>query len=187
MVTLSSLLSDAGSVAAIIAATILVLGVVFGWFRQVSHALHVADETVKLGADDLGVYVCLGVDLVNTASIALGYEVVRFDATVGDHESVDYADRERAHMAPQERADWNAKKLYVEPDEFPLFAQARYEVQYGRKSPRLWWWRRAIRGGFEVEVPPVTSRSVVLAEPIDGPRTDTRVPLTSWSLLGWRI
>lgn len=187
MVVQSSLLTDAGSVAAIIAAAILVLGVVFGWFLRVSHALHVAAETVKLGADELGIYVYVGVDLVNTASIALGYEVVRFDATVGDRDSMDYADRERTHIAPQERADWNAKRLDVVPEEFPLLVQARYEVQYGRKSPRLWWWRRAIRGGFQVEVPPGGGQMVLLAEPLNGPRTDTRVPWTSRSFLGWRI
>lgn len=187
----SSWLTDAGSVAAIIAAVILILGLVFNWFRHVSHALHVAGEPVKLGADDGEVYMYLGVDLLNTASIALGYEVVRFDATVGGPDSaghaVAHAGGERTHIAPQERADWNAERVYVEPYEFPLLVQARYEVQYGRKSRLLWWWRRAIRGGFQVEIPAVMSNTVVLAEPLDGPRTDTRVPWTSWSVLGWRL
>jgi hypothetical protein len=183
----SSWLSDAGSVAAIIAAFILVLGLVYGWFRQVSHALHVVDESVSLGADDRGIYMAPGVDLLNTSSIALRYEVVRFEATVGSRDTVDHADGERAHIAPQERADWHADRLYVEGYEFPLLVRVRYEIQYGRKSRRAWWWRRAIRSGFEADIPSVTRDTVVLSRSMVGPRTDTRVPWTSWSILGWRL
>ena len=135
MVGQSSWLSDAGSVAAIIAAAILILGVVLGWFRQVSHALHVASESVKLGADDGVVHMYLGVDFLNTASIALGYEVVCFEATVGERDSLDWAERERAHISPQERADWNARKLYVELHEFPLLMPGAIRSSVRKEEP----------------------------------------------------
>lgn len=188
----SSWLTDAGSVAAIVAMAILILGIVVGWFSRVSHALHIAGESVSLGADDdRGIYVLLGADLLNTGSIALGYEVMRFDVSAGGPDSAGHSatrsDGERAHIAPQERANCNAERMYVEAYEFPLLVQARYEIHYGRKNPRLWWWRRAIRGGFQAEIPAVAKPTIVLAEPLDGPRTDTRVPWTSWSLLGWRL
>jgi hypothetical protein len=79
------------------------------------------------------------------------------------------------------------RKRYVEPYEFPLLVQARYEVRTEGRVDASGGGRRAIRGGFQAEIPPVTSSTTVLAELMDGPRTDIRVPLTSWSFFGWRL
>lgn len=187
----SSLLSDAGNWAAILAAAILVCGLVFGWFRQVSHALHIAEEKVSVGADDEGVYLVPGVYLLNTAPIPLRYEVVKFEAKLGDEEPVNVADADETdYIAPHQRMDWNGKRL--RPDAWDLVGgiriEARYEVQYGRKGRFFWWWRRAIRGGYAVDMPRVSGEPMsLLAEPLNGPSTDTRVPWTSKTFLGWRL
>jgi hypothetical protein len=186
----NSLLSDAGNWAAIVAASILVLGLVFGWFRQVSHSLHVAHEPVALGADDEGVYVVLGLDLLNTAEIPLNYEVTKFMAAIGDHEPQDLvSDRERFYVAPQQRTDWHGARQSLEDYALALgpVRVARYEVEYGRKSRVLWRWRRVIRGSYGVDLPLAAERMTLLADQLDGPPTDTRVPWTSKTILGWRL
>jgi hypothetical protein len=186
----SSWLNNAGDIAAIIAAAILVLGLVFGWFRQVSHSLHVAGNKLWLGTDeDDRSYAIPGLDLINTAPIALSYEVAQFDTRIANHEVRDMADHERSYVAPQERTGWNGDREFVTADLFPIVVEVRYEIQYARKSRRLWWWRRSIKGSFEARVAaPESGRSMtVLAENLDGPPTDSRVPWTSKTIFGWRL
>ncbi len=188
----SSLLSDAGNWAAILAATILVLGLIVGWFRQVSHSLHVVGETVGLHVPpgrDRGIDVILGTELLNTSSIPLNYQVVSFTATLGSREAVSLTtqDDQRAYVAPHQRLDWHGEAQVVEAEDFPFTVAVRYEVEYGRKSRWLWWWRRVVRGSYRADVPRITEAVTLLAEPLDGPPTDSRVPLTSLSVFGWRL
>lgn len=182
-----SLLSDAGNIAAIVAAALLVLGLVCGWFRQVAHSLHVTSERVALGVDGEGdLQVSLGLGFLNTAPIALSFEIVAFRVSIDDEE-VDLADGQRGYAAPEQRLDWYGKAQTVHYFDFPLSIEARYEIQYARKSSHLWWWRRALRGSFRAELPAMSREGMVLSEPLDGPPTDSRVPWTSKTLLGWRL
>jgi hypothetical protein len=185
-----SFLSDAGNWSAIVAAAILVLGLVFGWFRRVSHGLHVASEPVAVGADEeLGVFVALGLDLLNTTNIPLSYEVTRFTTQIGEGPATSVlASEGRSYLAPQQRADWHGERQELDPNlDGPIRIEVRYEVEYGRKSRALWWWRRVLRGSYAIDLPLAAKRMTLLAEQLDGPPTDTRVPLTRLRIFGWRL
>jgi hypothetical protein len=189
----SSALSDAGNWAAITAAVFLVVGSLLGWFYRVSHSLYVVGETVGLhvGGPNAGeLEIVPGIELFNSAGIALGYEIVSFRVSIGTHPDRDFTKAEgREYVAPQQKRDWHGDRESVPFSEFPLQLVARYEVQYGRKSRLFWWWRRSIRGNYRAELPfpaggePMT----LLSEQIEGPPTDTRVPLTSLGIGGWRL
>lgn len=186
LTSMSSVLSDAGNWAAIVAAAILVAGLIFGWFTKVGHALHVVGENVGLHVRETAsgdIEIILGLDLLNTAPVALSYEIVDFKATLGEHPEAEIKkDATRAYIAPQQRIDWHGEPQPVWAISLPLTITARYEVQYGRKSRRWWWWRRSLRGGFKAELPLSPNPMTLLAEPLDGPVTDERVPLTSWGI-----
>jgi hypothetical protein len=189
----SSALSDAGNWAAIIAAGILVVGSVFGWFHRISHALHVVGEKVAINVDESVATHILEVgpalDLFNSSGIPLSFEVTSLKFSVGEHEERDGTEGgSPTYIAPQQKYEWNVdapESLHF--DEFPVEVVARYEIQYGRKS-RIWqWWRRALRGSFKVKLPLSAEPMTLLSQHVEGPATDTRVPLTKVSIFGWRL
>lgn len=189
----SSALSDAGNWAAITAAVILVLGGIFGWFHRISHALHVVGEKVTVNVDDSVaaeiVEVGPALDLFNSSGVPLSFEVASLKFSVGKHEERDGTKGETpTYIAPQQQYNWNVDE--PEPltfDEFPVEVVARYEIQYGRKS-RMWkWWRRSLRGSFKVKLPLSAEPMTLVSQRVEGPASDTRVPLTNLSIFGWRL
>lgn len=189
----SSALSDAGNWAAITAAVILVLGGIFGWFHRISHALHIVGEKVTVNADETVaaqiVEVGPAFDLFNSSGIPLSFEVTTLRFSVGTHEERDGTEGETpSYIAPLQKYDWNVE--VPEPltfDEFPVEVVARYEIQYGRKS-RMWkWWRRSLRGSFKVKLPLSAETMTLVSQRVEGPATDTRLPLTKLSIFGWRL
>lgn len=175
-------LSDAGNWSAIVAAAILVTGIVAAWFQRLSHALHVVTESIALQAlddddepGDIGIIV--GLDLWNTSSIPLAYEVTSFEVEVGDRsaEDLDRLGERRESLAPQQRSEWTAEPVRVTSFDFPATVTARYELEYARKPRRLWGLRRRINGSFRGEIPflHTVGPIAILVHSVDGPTTDS--------------
>jgi hypothetical protein len=183
----SSALSDAGNWAAIVAAGVLVAGLVFGWFVKVSHSVHVVGERIKLGAKDEGDLSChIGLDLLNSSSIPLRFEVTKCIGAISGV-GFDLGDRgTRLLIAPLQKTDWATSAIPIAVEAFPLRVEVRYELEYGRKYPRLWWWRRRISGSYAAEIPMSATPMTVMTQWLDGPASDERVPLKLSRLFIWQ-
>jgi hypothetical protein len=150
----SHTLSDAGSVAAIVAGAIALLLLLWGVGRwmllasradDIAHGLHIEQPKIRFEAMDEGVDVYVGLDLRNGIARPLSYQTKVFRLTIGDriNDLAEAGQSEVLTLGPGAPRAWFRDPIRVRAAEVPGVLRMDYEIVYG-SSPRKM--RRAIRG-----------------------------------------
>lgn len=190
----SHTLTDAGSIAAIVAGTIALLLLLWGVGRwamrayasaDIAHGLHVEQHKLRLEHVDQRTHVYVGLDLRNGIGRALHYRTRGFRVTFrGRPSDLPLAlQKQTSAIGPLAPRSWYRDPVVVGLKEVPGELTMTYEILYGSSPKRM---RRVICGAVRTELrsPDLQSIQAGVWEELR-PETDKRLDTPREVLKAW--
>jgi hypothetical protein len=156
----SQTLTDAGSIAAIVAGTVAVALLCWGvgrWFwtralaLDIDHGLHVVDamrlSDVKVHIGDEALELRVGVELRNGASVPLTFLPSRFTVSVAGSEFPLTERGSPIDIAPGQQTGWYKDAVKLDFSLLPSKLGLEFEIEYKRRGGRA---IRCLSGGYEL-------------------------------------
>jgi hypothetical protein len=184
----SSALSDAGSVAAIIAAAVAVLILVWQLGRwawglyqasYISHGLHIAATSVEVNPDQANNQIGfrIGFALMNTSGRPLSYYPEEFTVRFLDHEARLTDPVAREDIAPLQTKPWMRDEQWAPLDQMPTTFRVAYQINCGAYGHKV---RRRLVGAFDGTVGVPAQPGMMYGIGVDvRPARDERIPSSS--------
>jgi hypothetical protein len=175
-----SALSNAGSIAAIVAGAIATLLLVWGILRwakgaDIDHGLHIEQPKIRFDVRLADVDLYVGLDVRNGLPRPLAYRPAVFTLWIGGVEhSIPEADQNDITLGPGQPKSWFRDPVQIRQSDLPQTLKLEYRLMYGR-SPGSY--RRVISGSYEMmfyatDLRPGTDAGLLKVE---RPELDTRL------------
>jgi hypothetical protein len=153
----SHALSDAGSVAAIVAGTVAVLLLAWGvgrWLLRtyraddIAHGLHIEQPKMRLELQVDGADMYVGLDVRNGIARPLTYKARVFRVRLGgDVHEISERDRRENMLGPGQPRAWFRDPVHIRRIDLPQQLEVEYELAYGSAPGKM---RRAIKGSYRM-------------------------------------